>query len=366
MPPNLHHLIREATRLTRVGDLTGATRAIQQALGNGATPANDVIDVEAREVRDLALPGRDAVDSRLRGNDERGGNDGEGANDATARPPTPEAFIAGRFGGPDLLGRDYKLYIPPDAAHQPRPLVLMLHGCTQDPDDFARGTRMNELAREEGAFVLYPAQAQRANAQRCWNWFKHSHQARGRGEVQLLADMVRDVIASHAIDASRVYVAGLSAGGAMAANLVAAFPELFAAVGVHSGLPAGAAQDLQSGLAAMKQGPRNAGTVLAVPAIVFHGDADNVVHPANGDAVIKAASGSDALVATETGTTKGRRFTRRLHADRDGGRVRAEHWVVHGAGHAWSGGSARGSYADAIGPDASAEMLRFFREHARG
>jgi poly(hydroxyalkanoate) depolymerase family esterase len=365
MPPNLHHLIREATRLTRVGDLTGATRAIQQALGNGATPANDVIDVEAREVRDLALPGRDAVDSRLRGNDERGGNDREGANDATARPPTAEAFIAGRFGGPDLLGRDYKLYIPPDAAHQPRPLVLMLHGCTQDPRDFAAGTRMNDLAREQGLIVLYPAQSRRMNPQGCWNWFKHSHQARGKGEPALLASLVQEVIQRQPVDAGRVYVAGLSAGGAMAAVLGETYPELFAAVGVHSGLAPGVAADLPSALAAMQGGAAaKPNPAAGRPVIVFHGDADATVHPSNGHGVVSRWTQSPAepqrVAAAQPG---GRAATQRIHRGPDG-RVLAEHWIVHGAAHAWSGGSPAGSYTDSRGPDASAEMLRFFAEHS--
>jgi poly(3-hydroxybutyrate) depolymerase len=215
--------------------------------------------------------------------------------------------------------------------------------------------------------VLYPAQSQQANPQRCWNWFKHSHQQRGRGEPALLAGMTRDVMASHAVDADRVFVAGLSAGGAMAAILGDTYPDLFAAVGVHSGLAAGAASDLPSALSAMRSGGAEGAAAggQRVPTIVFHGDADSTVHPRNGEQV--AAFSADSAIAPDVHQHQqpgGRRSTRRVHRDA-GGNVLAEHWVVHGAPHAWSGGSARGSYTDARGPDATAEMLRFFLEHPR-
>ena len=242
----------------------------------------------------------------------------------------------------------------------------MLHGCTQNPDDFAAGTRMNELARSQGVFVLYPAQSKQANPQGCWNWFKHSHQARGRGEAALLADMTREVMARHAVDTQRVYVAGLSAGGAMAAILGEAYPELFAAVGVHSGLAAGAAKDLPSALAAMKSGAGTRGAAASgIPTIVFHGDADATVHQRNGAEVMARSTGSQSAADVESGTSAGGRgFTRSVHRAPDGS-VRAEHWLVHGAPHAWSGGSGAGSYTDARGPDASAEMLRFFLQAPR-
>ena len=226
-------LMNDATRLTRAGDLQAATAAIQAALGAKSAvrseirPAFDVIDVHAREVPAPQQPGVD--------------------------PATPGDFVAGSSGS-GTARRDYKLYIPPGAGESRLPLVVMLHGCTQDPDDFAKGTGMNDAALAQGFYVLYPAQSRRANAQRCWNWFKHSHQQRGRGEPAMLAAMTREVMAQHAIDPQRVYVAGLSAGGAMAAILGSAYPDLYAAVGVHSGLAAGAATDLPGALAAMRGG----------------------------------------------------------------------------------------------------------------
>jgi poly(hydroxyalkanoate) depolymerase family esterase len=274
--------------------------------------------------------------------------------------------VAGRHGGAGLAGRDYKLFIPPGAGSRPMPLVLMLHGCTQNPDDFAAGTRMNELAAAHGFFVLYPAQAQRANPQRCWNWFKSNHQGRGRGEPEILAGMVREVMARQSIDPDRVYVAGLSAGGAMAAIVGAAYPELIAAVGVHSGLAAGAAHDVASALEAMKTGAARKPRAVARPTIVFHGDADGTVHPANGKQVIEAAgpAGGTSIESEQLRANGRRPATRQVHRDGSGAVV-MEHWSVHGSPHAWSGGSARGSYTDPQGPDASAEMLRFFLEHPR-
>ncbi len=354
MKPDYLQLMRDATRLTQGGDLHAATAAIQAALRSGGLPQTkppashqaDVIDVEAREVP-TPTPTPAA---------------------AAAAQPVQES-PQGRFVAGSLLEashrHDYKLYLPATAGGEALPLVVMLHGCTQHPDDFAAGTRMNELAEAQGFFVLYPAQAQKANPQRCWNWFKHSHQQRGRGEPAWLAAMTRDVMARHAIDPARVFVAGLSAGGAMAAVLGEAYPELYAAVGVHSGLAAGAAADLPAALAAMKSGaahPRSSAS--GVPTIVFHGDADATVHATNGEQVIAASVGGLASVEQQELKGTGRASTRRVHRDASG-RVLAEHWLVHGAPHAWSGGSPKGSYTDARGPNASAEMIRFFSEHPR-
>jgi poly(hydroxyalkanoate) depolymerase family esterase len=348
MNPSFQQLMADATRLTRTGDLHAATAAIQAAL-HGSSPSADadasVIDVEAREIR---------VERDL---------------EAPVPPPRPSGdpgrFLASRYV--HAAGtRDYKLYVPPSYRGQPLPLVVMLHGCTQNPDDFAIGTRMNEAAHERGFFALYPAQAQNANASRCWNWFKHNHQRRGRGEPALLADMTRDVVNRYGMDNKRVYAAGLSAGGAMAAILGEAYPDIFAAVGVHSGLPPRSATNAKTAFDAMRRGaPADAEPRAgAAPAIVFHGDQDKTVHPINGQQIVAARAGATTPEIELKRSKGGRGVTHHVYRDADG-RVVAEHWVVHGAGHAWSGGSPRGSYTDPKGPDATEEMVRFFFARSR-
>jgi len=285
-----------------------------------------------------------------------------------ARPPRPlppgAQFIDGVYTGATGT-RHYKLYIPACYRGQPLPLVVMLHGCTQDPDDFAAGTRMNELAEEHGCLVAYPAQSQQANQQRCWNWFNALDQQRGQGEPAIIAGIAQQLAAQYAVSPGQVYVAGLSAGGAMAVIAGTLYPDVFAAVGVHSGLPYASAQDLPSALQAMKQGA--AGKAAATqgagrPIIVFHGDRDHTVHPRNGEQVVAQQVHRHHGAKTERdrgNVPDGHHYTRTTHRHPDGTPL-GEHWVVHGAGHAWSGGSADGSYTDARGPDASREMLRFF------
>jgi poly(hydroxyalkanoate) depolymerase family esterase len=285
-----------------------------------------------------------------------------------ARPEAPHrdpGFHAGVHAGP-AGSRAYKLYVPPGAADRALPLVVMLHGCTQDPDDFAAGTGMNDAAAAHGFFVLYPAQSAKVNPQRCWNWFKHNHQRRGRGEPEILAAMTREIVERHGIDPERVYVAGLSAGGAMAAILGEAYPDIFAAAGIHSGLAAQSASDLPSALAAMKGAARRSvQRPSGVPTIVFHGDADATVHADNGRCVVAASVGATAAGDhREVREEGGRRSTRSVHLDA-GGRVVVEHWEVQGAGHAWCGGRPQGSYTDARGPDATGHMVRFFFLHRR-
>ncbi|UMY17444.1 PHB depolymerase family esterase [Methylobacterium organophilum] len=263
--------------------------------------------------------------------------------------------------------RGYKLYVPEGYRGEPVPLVVMLHGCNQNPDDFAAGTRMNVLAEAEVFLVAYPAQSASANVSRCWNWFNAAEQARGRGEPALIAGITQEIMAEYAVDPARVYVAGLSAGGAAAAIMGSAYPDLYAAVGVHSGLACGAARDAASAFQAMNGG---GGTVrpngTALPAIVFHGDRDKTVNVVNGDRVIAQFAAAAPLEATtRTGVgADGSRYTLTRHADASG-RVMLEQWSLHGAGHAWSGGSPDGSFTDPAGPDASREMLRFFLEHPK-
>lgn len=276
--------------------------------------------------------------------------------------------------------RAYKLYIPSSYKDEPLPLVVMLHGCTQNPDDFAAGTGMNKLAEENNCFVVYPAQAKGANGSQCWNWFETAHQRRDDGEPSIIADITREIIRTHKVDSSRIYVAGLSAGGAMAAVMAASYPDLFTAVGIHSGLPHGVAHDMPSAFAAMKH--RKAKGPMAkvqpsmpkpfatlVPAIVFHGDRDTTVHPANGDQVLMqcfpAAAEKNSRIDVQKGEApNGRMYTKTIVRNTQD-TVVAEKWIVHGAGHAWSGGSSQGSYTDPKGPSASAEMMRFFLGHRR-
>lgn len=262
--------------------------------------------------------------------------------------------------------RHYKVYAPTNPPAGALPLVVMLHGCSQSADDFAAATRMNALAEELGFVAVYPMQSSRANAAKCWNWFEARHQRRNEGEPSLIAGITRRLL-RQGIDPCRVYVAGLSAGGAMAAVMGAEYPDLYAAIGVHSGLPHGVAQDLRSALAAMN-GRRSRGddskcrqmAAPGIPVIAFHGDEDTTVHPSNSDFIGLPGS----RIAAERGRRNGRSFTRTVHFDASG-RPRVEQWLVHGAGHAWFGGHPGVSFADPQGPDASREMLRFFLSHAR-
>jgi poly(hydroxyalkanoate) depolymerase family esterase len=279
-----------------------------------------------------------------------------------AAPALPGKFIDASVTNPAGT-RSYKLYVPASCRGAPAPLLVMLHGCGQDPADFASGTQMNVLAEEMACLVAYPAQSQQANPQRCWNWFSATDQTRDQGEPSLIAAITRRVMAEHRVIPGQVFVAGLSAGGAMAIIMGTLYPELYAAVGVHSGLPFAAANNLPSALAAMqgKFGKRHA-PGAPVPIIVFHGDQDSTVHPANGDELIaRGARDASAQVLVEPGRVPdGHAYTRTVHRRADG-RPQAEQWLIHGAGHAWSGGSAHGSYTDGKGPDASRAMMRFFQ-----
>ena len=264
--------------------------------------------------------------------------------------------------------RRYKLYVP--SAHtqkthaEPLPLVVMLHGCTQSPDDFAAGTEMNAYAESTPCLVLYPEQSSSANSSKCWNWFKAIDQQRGQGEPSIIADMTREIIASYPVDTARVYVAGLSAGGAMAAIMGSTYPELYAAVGIHSGLPYAAASDLPSAMQAMRSGMNEAKVARAhtgaKPIIVFHGDRDTTVNPRNGEQLIAQNVPHNAVTSVVNGGAPGGlRYTRTIHQSRNGEPL-AEQWLIHGAGHAWSGGSSAGSYTEQRGPHATQEMMRFF------
>jgi poly(hydroxyalkanoate) depolymerase family esterase len=261
--------------------------------------------------------------------------------------------------------RRYKVYVP-SGYHGPAcPLIVMLHGCTQSVDDFAKGTRMNELAEQATFFVAYPEQPASANPQRCWNWFTAENQQRDRGEPSIVAGITREIIDEYAIDRERVYVAGMSAGGAAAAVLGAAYPDLYAAIGVHSGIAPGLAHDVSSAFAAMKSGRSHPGKTrisggVPIPTIVFHGDRDSKVNKRNAERFADQLSAPSFTERAEPRKTiGGRQYTKTVHTDSAGRNV-FERWIVHGAGHAWSGGNAAGSHTDAQGPNASLEMARFF------
>jgi len=264
--------------------------------------------------------------------------------------------------------RTYKLFVPSGYVGQAVPLLVMLHGCKQSPDDFAAGTRMNELAEEQTFLVAYPEQSTSANASKCWNWFKALDQERGQGEPSLIAGITRQIMNDFKVESARVSVAGLSAGGAAAAIMGTAYPDLFDAVGVHSGLACGSATDTPSAFAAMRVGARSDLTRRSgVRTIVFHGDRDLTVNSVNGDQVIaQSKSRADLQVSVCQGQSPGgARYSRTVHTNGNGDEV-MEHWVVHGLGHAWSGGSPAGSYTDAREPDASREMVRFFFSRPAG
>jgi poly(hydroxyalkanoate) depolymerase family esterase len=388
--------VREATRLTQAGQLTEATALLQRMLRGerplaesaaakglirlpGRTPPT--IDLKANGVgnADRAAPAETpaATARRHRPLFDRA-KDGTwlGLRDAKCAPalmtdivPEGAKFIDCTYGN-KAGTRTYKLFIP-SSYHQgqPLPLVVMLHGCTQSPDDFAAGTRMNFIAEEQNCLAVYPAQPSGANPSKCWNWFRAADQRRDEGEPSLIAGITRRVMQEYSVDPKRVFVAGLSAGGAAAAIMGATYSDLYAAVGIHSGLAYGAATDMPSAFAAMRQGGKGGRQTAAdcpmIPTIIFHGDRDTTVHPDNGAQVVEHAIG-----ATKTRKKVhrgkipgGHGYTRTTYADADAECEILEHWNVHGAGHAWSGGSPAGSYTDGEGPDATKEMLRFFLEH---
>ncbi len=293
-----------------------------------------------------------------------------GRRGAGVRRTAPQAMPAGaRFDGHVFASEAgslaYKLYVPSRYKGEALPLVVMLHGCTQSPEDFAAGTRMNEQAEEQMLLVAYPEQPKSANPAKCWNWFSTGDQRRDRGEPALIAGVTRRIMRDHAVDRGRVYVAGLSAGGAAAAIMAATYPDLYAAIGVHSGLACGAARDIPSAFAAMRDGSLAGASspvpnCITVPTIVFHGDRDTTVNPVNGNEVIAQATPAARL---ETRVIRGAGYVRTIQVDGTG-RAVLEHWSVEGMGHAWSGGSPTGSYTDPRGPDASREMIRFFLQHS--
>ncbi len=388
MKPLRPDAMTEATRLTRAGRLGEAVAVLQKLVrgtrGGSAPTTTAYADATeatiARSVIDLlphggafkdagaAIAGLKPLGSTVPGLRMPGRLGGAQAADMA---PAAGEFLAGSFSN-EAGTRAYRLYVPSRHEHDARPLIVMLHGCQQSAEDFAVGTQMNFAAEASGCFVLYPEQPSAANASRCWNWFKPGDQQRGRGEPSLIAGMTRQIMKDYKIDTRRIYVAGLSAGGAAAATMGETYGDLYAAVGVHSGLACGAARDLPSAFAAMGgHGPARVhstggGSHQARPTIVFHGDRDTTVHPRNGSEVIARANAGGLLeVASDApSASTNRQYTRSIQRDKKGRSV-LELWELHGGGHAWSGGNSAGSFTDPQGPDATKEMLRFFLEHAQ-
>ncbi|WP_158745226.1 PHB depolymerase family esterase [Acidisphaera sp. L21] len=369
--------MREATRLTAGGRLVEATAAIQRMMGGNATPSASVevgttIEGTFERIGESQTPDASTLKPSFLGKVSlKDLVRPKGRTSISANVVVPEGaqFEWATYAGP-TGSRRYKLYVPSGhSADVPAPLVVMLHGCTQSPDDFASGTRMNDAAEASKFLVAYPEQTSASNMQKCWNWFVDGDQRRDGGEPAEIAGISRQIMGHHAVDPSRVYVAGLSAGGAMAAILGEAYPDLYAAIGVHSGLASGSAHDIPSAFAAMREGaPGRSGNGrrTTVPAIVFHGDKDTTVNVRNAAAVAAQAKGSVSLAASsEKGTAvNGHGYTRTVCRDAAGQPV-VEQWTIHGASHAWAGGSSAGSYTDSRGPDATGEMVRFFLEHPK-
>ena len=399
MSPDTNITMAEALRLTRAGRLTEATALLQRSLANtpaagppestAAQPLTDLsqlgLPMASRTARGPELPRADvasvrqglipAVQAALPGLADAvsragwpAGARSSGVGAAVRAASAPGGELRHLTHTEPAGTRSYELYLPSSyTGDDPVPLVVMLHGGRQNGLDFAAGTRMNELAEQHAFLAVYPEQSTTANNGRYWNWFSASHQQANAGEPAIIAGITRKVMCEFVVDPTRVYVAGLSAGGAMAAVMAATYPELYAAAGVHSGIAYGAAHDVGSAFAAMRTGGTPAPS-SAMPLIVIHGDRDTTVAPVNAEKVIAArlAAGDitdqDSPITTRTDSARG--YTRTVHRNRDRVAV-AESLIVHGAGHAWYGGSPVASYTDPDGPHSSAEMIRFFLQHRK-
>lgn len=359
MNHRIQDAIADAMAKLKSSDVRGATDAIRDAL-RGARPA---AAAEHRATGPLGGPvGRRLGDVLNLLNSRRGG-----FPMPKARPVRTPGSDDPRFTSHALTtaagALSYKLFVPEDRDRD-LALILMLHGCTQDPDDFARGTRMNRLADEFGVVVAYPHQPRSANANGCWNWFDRRHQSPGAGEPAKLAALAQALSGEFGIAPERVFAAGLSAGAAMADVLAETYPEVFPKVGLHSGLPYGAAHDVMSAFAAMKGDAtvqRSIASGGASRKIIIHGTADQTVHASNGDRIFEEmrARHPDSTLIVSDVKSSGKSATRQALISTSG-KVWAEYLPIEGAGHAWSGGDRVGSFTDPDGPDASREMVRFF------
>jgi poly(hydroxyalkanoate) depolymerase family esterase len=362
----------QALNLTKAGRLAEATELIQRILGSssdsgesssksGSSPDIPLLNPLSR----VAEPLRKALQ-----------------NAQGLQVPLERPQVQGQAPPPDSLGagvlldktyangsgaRRYLVYVPPGCPTEGVPVVVMLHGGTQAVHDYAAGTAMNKLADLHHFLVVYPEQDAAANPMRYWNWFRPQDQRTGHGEPALIAGITEQVIGDYNADRNRIFIVGFSAGGAMATVMAATYPDLYAAAGVHSGLPYGAAYDVQSAFALMRGEnlPSRQDSALRIPLIVFHGDRDQIVNVVNAGHIRQQRLGADPVATAGEGVTAtrgqvsgGRSYARTIYAA--DAEVLLELWIVHGAGHAWFGGTSGRSYTDPSGPDASAEMVRFF------
>ena len=359
----------QALNLTRAGRLVEATDLIQRTLGSPPAPSPGSTSTASplpklASAPQLVLPNLSgqvpAQNLGILGHQE---------------PPAAsvgKGVLLDRTYANRSSARRYKVYLPPDLPSQGAPVIVMLHGGTQAVLDYAAGTGMNLLADLHHFLVVYPEQDARANPMRYWNWFRPEDQQTGVGEPALIAGITEQVITDYDADPERVFIVGFSAGGAMATVMAATYPELYAAAGVHSGLPYGAAHDVPSAFALMRGGnpPTRHDLALRIPLITFHGDHDEIVNVVNAShirqqrlGVHQALTATDGQRVTQGQVRGGHAYTRTTYSEE--ANVLLEQWIVHGAGHAWSGGTPGCSYTDPRGPDASAEMVRFFSERRR-
>ena len=262
------------------------------------------------------------------------------------------------------------------------PLVVALHGCTQQIDGFRQLTALDKLAESKGFIVVFPGQTPSENSQNCWNWFKQAHMQRGSGEPSIIAGITQSIQQRYSVDTKRTYVLGFSAGGAMATVMGATYPDLYAAVGSgsgceYNGLPCVGSpgpDPVVSGKAAYQAMGSSA---RAMPVIAFQGDADTTVVPANGDRIVRewqvtddwaddgSSNGSIPVAPTSTSARQvsgGRSYTVSTYGDGRGGEL-IQYWVVRGMNHAWSGGCSCQQYADPSGPNEGQAMYAFFLAH---